>query len=118
MSNASDQLDKAIDGATNWAVTGWTVTFGNRNVEVNSLKEAEALKDSFPNHLEALSYWQDVNTIGQETTVLGNKAKDALSNGDLGAAKNAIYLARYMEKRINSATPTWGPAYQALEESS
>jgi hypothetical protein len=116
MSSVTDQLDKAIATASSWAVTGWSMTFGSRNVAVNSLQEANDLKNSFPNRLEAISYWSDVETVGHETADHGKKAKDALANGDVGAAKNLVYLARYMEKRINDDTPTWGPVFVALEE--
>jgi hypothetical protein len=111
-----EQLDQAIKEASNWAVTGWNMTFGSRNVAVNSLKEAKELKQSFPNRLEAISYWVDVDTVGKETASHGKKAKEALLNGELGTAKNALYLARYLEKRINEDTPTWGPIFLALEE--
>ncbi|MBF0358789.1 MAG: hypothetical protein HQL70_09285 [Magnetococcales bacterium] len=116
MSSVTDQLDKAIATASNWAVTGWSMTFGNRHVAVNSLQEAKDLENSFPNRLEALSYWKDVDTVGKETASHGEKAKDALANGDIGAAKNSIYLASYMEKRINDKSPTWGPVLLALDE--
>lgn len=118
MSNAMEQLDSAINTASTWAVTGWGMTFGSRHVAVNSLAEAQALKDNFPNRLEALSYWVDVDTVGKETAEQGKKAKVALESGDLGAAKNAVYFARYLEKRIQESTPTWGPVFVALEAES
>ncbi|MBF0453429.1 MAG: hypothetical protein HQL72_01275 [Magnetococcales bacterium] len=118
MSNAMQQLDKAINEASNWAVSGWKMTFGPRHVEVNSLKEANALAESFHNRLEAISYWVDVETVGAETAEQGKKAKVALEKGDVKGAVNAVYFARYLEKRINDETPTWGPAFSALEEAS
>jgi hypothetical protein len=111
-----EQLDQAIKDASNWAVKGWNMTFGSRNVAVNSLEKAEELELSFPNRLEAISYWVDVDTVGKETASHGEKAKEALLNGDLGVAINAVYLARYMEKRIHDGTPTWGPVFLALEK--
>ncbi|MBF0194259.1 MAG: hypothetical protein HQL71_06850 [Magnetococcales bacterium] len=111
-----DKLDQAINEASNWAVTGWSMTFGSRNVAANSLKEAQELKPSFPNKAEALSYWVDVDTVGKETASHGEKAKAALQNGDVNSAKNSLYLARYLEKRFNETTPTWGPIYVAIED--
>jgi hypothetical protein len=118
MSSATIELDKAIDKASSWAVTGWSMTFGNRNVPVNSLQDAQILKNSFPNRLEALSYWEDIELLGQETAEHGKKAKAALEQGDLHGAKNSLYLACYLEKRINENSPTWGPAYLALTQES
>jgi hypothetical protein len=111
-----DKLDQAIKEASSWAVTGWSMTFGSRNVAVNSLKEAQELKPSFPNRPEAISYWVDVEVVGKETASHGEKAKEAILKGEFGVAKNSLYLARYLEKRINDNTPTWGPAFLALEE--
>lgn len=118
MNSTMELLDKAIVEAENWANTGWKVTFGSRNVEVNSIKEAAELKPSFHNRLEAVSYWDDVNTVGGETAAYGRKAKESLGKGDLHGAKNALYFARFIEKRINEDTPTWGPVYAAIESTS
>ncbi|MBF0446076.1 MAG: hypothetical protein HQL68_10850 [Magnetococcales bacterium] len=111
-----EKLEQAIKEASNWATTGWSMTFGSRNVAVNSLKEAQELKETFPNRPEAINYWVDVETVGKETASHGEKAKVALQNGEVATAINSIYFARYLEKRIRDNTPTWGPVYLALEE--
>ncbi|MBF0382517.1 MAG: hypothetical protein HQL69_15960 [Magnetococcales bacterium] len=118
MSSANNELDKAIATASSWAETGWSMTFGPRNVQVNSLKEAHELRNGFPQRLEAISYWEDIKTLGQETAQHGKKAKAALEKGDLNGAINALYLARYMEKRVDENSPTWGPAYLAVVDNS
>ncbi|MBF0447899.1 MAG: hypothetical protein HQL67_06830 [Magnetococcales bacterium] len=117
MSNPMEQLDKSISEAENWATTGWKVTFGSRDVEINSIAEAEALKESFQNRLEAINYWRDIENLGSETAQIGRKAKTALEKGDVKAAINSVYFARYLEKRINEKAPTWSAALSALEAS-
>jgi hypothetical protein len=102
------EVAKATEEASNWAVVGWEMRWGMNQVPVNSLKEAQAKPATFVNRQEALSYWTDIEQIGAECAACGEKAKKGLETGDLQAAANAIYFAKFTEKKFNKATPTWG----------
>lgn len=108
------KLGVAIETAENWAVDGWRMTFGNRDVEISSLKKAEESPMTFVYREEAVSYWRQIDEMGQETAAQGKKAMAALDNDDLKAAADAVYFARFIEKRINKETPTWGPITDEL----
>ena len=43
MEDMIPMVEKAIDAAAHWPDNGWPVAFGNRQIEVNSLKAAESL---------------------------------------------------------------------------
>ncbi|MBF0310670.1 MAG: hypothetical protein HQL56_14195 [Magnetococcales bacterium] len=109
-------LESAISRAEGWAVNGWKVTFGPGNVEVNSLSAARTTPANFVYRQEAISYWQNIEMAGVETAAQGRKALEALSRNDLHAAGNALYLAVFLEKKINSGTPTWGPVQALLQK--
>ncbi len=102
-------LDEAIERAVGWPVTGWPMTFGGRGQSVDNLEAARNMPPTFHNRLEALAYWQDVAEVSRETVAQGTKARAALEKGGPGAAYNALYFARHLEKRLTATTPTWGP---------
>ncbi|MBF0170755.1 MAG: hypothetical protein HQK87_06675 [Nitrospinae bacterium] len=105
---------KACDEATNWAVTGWEMRWGMNQVPVNTLAEAKAKPATFVNRQEALAYWSDIEEMGAECAACGTKALAALEKGDLGAAANAVYFAKFTEKKFNKQTPTWGSLSDTL----
>ena len=107
-------VEKACDEATNWAVTGWEMRWGMNQIAVNSLAEAKAKPATFVNRQEALSYWTAIEEIGAECAASGQKALAALKVGDLGAAANAVYFAKFTEKKFNKQTPTWGALSDTL----
>lgn len=107
-------VEKATHDATNWAVTGWEMRWGMNQVPVNSLAEAEAKPATFVNRQEALSYWTAINEMGTECAAYGQKAVAALKTGDIGAAANAVYFAKFTEKKFNKQIPTWGQLSDTL----
>jgi hypothetical protein len=109
-----EKVDAATKTTANWATAGWPVTFGNRNTPVNSLPEAEATNDTFVNRQEALSYWKTVAELGRMCVTQGEKAKAALESGDIQAAADAVYYAKFWEHRLNKELPTWGAVSDEL----
>ncbi len=101
-------VEQATESARNWAVTGWEMRWGMNQVPVNSLAEAKAKPATFVNRQEALAYWSYIEEVGAECAASGDKAVAALKAGDTGAAANAVYLAKFNEKKFNKQTPTWG----------
>ncbi|MBF0124675.1 MAG: hypothetical protein HQL60_04995 [Magnetococcales bacterium] len=108
------QLQQAIQRASDWATSGWPMRFGSHQVEVSSLPAAEKMPRSFANRQEALAYWTNVAMVSQESISYGEKALKALQKGDLPAAYDALYFARFIEKRLNEASPTWGGICDAV----
>lgn len=110
------QVQEAIAYSGNWAEKGWPATFGPRNIEVSSLKQAQALPRNFVYRDEAVNYWNQVLLAGTDTADAGNKALTALKKGDLNAAADALYLSQYIEKPFAASSSTWAPLYEALKE--
>jgi len=111
-----NQVQKAIACSRKWAETGWPVTFGHRNVELSSLKQAESQPKNFIFRLEAINYWQQAKLTGNDAADSGQKALDALNNGDLSAAENALYFCQFIEKPFADYSKTWLPLYEAFKE--
>lgn len=114
MEDMIPMVEKAIDAASHWPDNGWPVAFGNRQIEVNSLKAAESLPKNAVYREEAINYWRQARLTGQDTADSGKKALEALKNGNLGEVHNALYLCQYLELPFESAAKTWRPVYEAF----
>ena len=110
------QVQEAIAYSGSWAEKGWPVTFGPNNIEVSSLKQAQALPRNFVYRDEAVNYWQQVLLTGNDTAGAGRKALAALQEGNLQAAADALYLSQYIEKPFAASSATWAPLYEALKQ--
>ena len=110
------QAEDAIECSRHWAEKGWTVTFGSRNVAVSSLKEAQALEKSVIFRDEALNYWKQAEMTGNDAADSGVMGVAALKSNKLGAADDAFYLCRYIEKPFAESAGTWAPLYEAFKE--
>lgn len=108
------RVEEAISCSGNWAEKGWPVTFGPRNVAVSSLKEAKSLPVTFLYRQEALNYWNQARLMGNDAADAGKKALDALKNGNMRAAHDALYLSQYIEKPVADNAGTWHPLYEAF----
>lgn len=115
MMKLKEQLGAAIVEAKAWAMTGWQMQFGSRGRSIDSLTAAEAESEQSFNRQEAINYWTSVNEVGQETAAQGEKARQALESNNLSAAHNAVFFAVFLERKIRSNAPTWGPVLTALE---
>ena len=110
-----NQVQEAIVSSRKWAETGWSVTFGPRNVEVSSLKLAQSLPKTFVFRQEAANYWLQVQLTGNDAADSGQKALDALKSGNLSAADNALYFCQFIEKPFAEQAKTWLPLYNAFK---
>jgi len=108
-------VEKAIEASKHWHETGWPAAFGNRQVEVGSLKAAEALPRNVVCRDEAINYWRQVRLTGQDSAEAGQKALEALRNGKLADADDALYLCQYIEKPFEVQAGTWLPVYEAFQ---
>jgi hypothetical protein len=109
-------LQEAIDRSLAWSETGWPVTFGARNVEVPSLKQAEALPRNCVFREEAVNYWQQAVLTGHDSAESGRKALLALKEGRISAVDDALYFAQYLEKPFAEHAATWRPLYESFHE--
>jgi hypothetical protein len=110
------QVEEAISSSRKWAETGWPVTFGPRNVEVSSLKQAQSLPKNFVFRQEAANYWNQAKLTGNDAADSGQKALDSLKNGNFSAAENALYFCQFIEKPFAEYAKTWLPLYEAFKE--
>ncbi|TLU81678.1 MAG: hypothetical protein FDX21_11450 [Chlorobium sp.] len=110
------QVEEAIACSEKWAETGWPVTFGPRNVEVSSLKQAQALPKNFVFRQEALNYWNQAKLTGHDTAESGKKALEALKSHNVPAADDALYFCQFLEKPFTEYSKTWLPLYEAFKE--
>uniref|UniRef100_Q3AP74 Uncharacterized protein n=1 Tax=Chlorobium chlorochromatii (strain CaD3) TaxID=340177 RepID=Q3AP74_CHLCH len=110
------QVEAAIVAAEKWAETGWSATFGVRNNEVSSLKQAEALPRNAVYRLEAINYWKQVLLAGEDTARFGRKALEALKDNNLAVANDALYFCQFVEKPFCDFTNTWLPLYEAIQK--
>ena len=88
-----EQTQKAIEHSLKWAETGWGMTFGDRQVNVGSLKEAEELPPHFVYREEALNYWKQVQLTGSDAAASGKKALAALEREDFKGAEDFVYCS-------------------------
>lgn len=109
-------LQASIEKTRNWAREGWTVTFGPRNYEVNSIEAAQNLPREFPYREEALGYWTNVECIAEEVESRLKKGLEALEQGDLKSAENQIYAAQYVEKPLEKFTNTSKPIFDRIHQ--
>ncbi|MEG3641028.1 hypothetical protein [Magnetococcus sp. PR-3] len=113
-SELNQLLDGAIEGSKQWSQKGWPMTFGK--VDVNSLAEAKAMANTVSVRLEANSYWDGVDEVGQEVATHGEIAKKALADGDMTKAKFHIFRALFEERKINDQGPTWSGVFAAIDK--
>lgn len=110
------RVEEAVEHSRKWAENGWGMGFGPKNAPVNSLKEAESLPVSFIYREEAVNYWRQIRLMGNDAADSGEKAVEALKNGDIDAAEKALYLSSYIERPCENYTSTWKSLYEALKE--
>jgi hypothetical protein len=109
-------IDEAIQKSAAWHVNGWRVRFGQRQTEVNSLKEALALPNTFVNRLEAVAYWNRVQIASDEAVEWGRKAKAAAEAGRMAEAEEMVYYAIIIEKPMHGdRSPTWQPVHSLFK---
>jgi hypothetical protein len=113
--NLEQQLQRAIDRSRQWAIDGWPVTFGDREVVVSSLHQAQNLPANAVHRLAAVGYWQNVAQIGLEAATRGEKALKHLADNDLQATEAAVYYASYLERPLAEHTRTWEPVLKSLK---
>ncbi|MBF0158925.1 MAG: hypothetical protein HQL58_05325 [Magnetococcales bacterium] len=109
-----EQLQQTIQKASDWVTSGWPVCFGHNQVNVPSLPAAEKMPHNFVNRQEALAYWHNVALASRESVEYGQKALAALQQGDLSSAYDALYFARFVEKRLNEVSATWAGICDAV----
>ncbi|RXK89572.1 hypothetical protein EST62_00060 [Chlorobaculum sp. 24CR] len=114
MDDMIPMVEKAIETSSHWQDTGWPVAFGNRQIEVDSLKAAEALPRNAVYREEAINYWRQARLTGEDTAAAGKKALEALKNGDACGAYDALYLCQYLEIPFEAESKTWRPVYEAF----
>lgn len=114
MDDMIPMVEKAIETSSRWPDTGWPAAFGNRQVEVNSLKAAESLPKNAVYREEAINYWRQARLTGQDTAESGKKALAALKEGRFGDVQDALYLCQYLELPFENAARTWRPVYEAF----
>jgi len=107
-------LQQAIEISRNWAKTGWSVTFGPRNIEVLSLEQAKALPGNFVFREEAVNYWRQALLTGNDAADSGEKALKALKSGNLKVAADALYFSQFIEKPFAGYSRLWSDLYERL----
>jgi len=108
-------LQQAIEISRNWSKTGWSVTFGPRNIEVLSLEQAKALPKNIVFREEAVNYWRQAQLTGNDAADSGEKALKALKSGNLKVAADALYFAQYIEKPFAGYSRLWFDLYERLK---
>ncbi|TNJ40121.1 hypothetical protein FGF66_02210 [Chlorobaculum thiosulfatiphilum] len=114
MDDMIPMVEKAIETSSHWPDNGWPVAFGNRQVEVSSLKAAESLPKNAVYREEAINYWRQARLTGNDTAESGKKALEALKKGNLADVHDALYLCQYLELPFEAAAKTWRPVYEAF----
>jgi len=109
------KTEAAIDDSMHWAERGWTVTFGPRQTEINSLQAAEELPETFVYRSEAINYWKQARLTGYDAGISGQKALESLKNGDLKDAEDHLYFSQYVEKPFAESSKTWVNVHQAAK---
>lgn len=111
------KIERAIESSRSWASVGWEMRWGMRQEPVSSLPAALSEPETSVHRYEALNYWRDVEEMGAECAEYGLKALEAARAGEMEKVVDALYYAKYVEKRINKQTPTWGDSYEAARSS-
>jgi hypothetical protein len=109
------KTEAAIDNSLHWAERGWSVTFGPRQTEINSLQAAEELPDTFVYRMEAINYWKQARLTGHDAGVSGKKALASLKKGDLKDAEDHLYFSQYVEKPFEEFFKNVGFSYEAVK---
>ncbi|MEC9487198.1 MAG: hypothetical protein UMU76_06840 [Prosthecochloris sp.] len=110
------RVEQAVDAAERWPDTGWPVRFGQRMEEVANLEAAEQLPRTAVYREEALNYWRQARLLGQDTAAAGRRALQALREGRLHDAANALYLCQYLEQPLSAQAGTWVPVYKEFRQ--
>ncbi len=110
------RIEEAVESSRKWAENGWNMGFGPKSVAVTTLKEAEALPVSFIYREDSVNYWRQVQLMGNDAADSGEKAVEALKNGDIDAAEKALYLSSYIERPCEQYTSAWKSLYEAVKE--
>jgi hypothetical protein len=110
------EVKKAVESSRHWADNGWPVSFGPRNIEVSSLKAAEALPRTSVIRLEARNYWEQALLTGNDAGEWGEKAIEALEAGNVKGAADALYFSQFIEKPFAESSKTWLPLYDSFME--
>ena len=109
------KTEAAIDNSLHWAERGWSVTFGPRQTEINSLQAAEELPETFVYRMEAINYRKQARLTGHDAGVSGKKALASLKKGDLKDAEDHLYFSQYVEKPFEEYSKTWFSVYEAAK---
>lgn len=113
--NLIKKTEAAIDNSLHWAERGWSVTFGPRQTEINSLQAAEELPETFVYRMEAVNYWKQARLTGHDAGVSGQKALASLKKGDLKDAEDHLYFSQYVEKPFAEFSKTWVMVHAAAK---
>ena len=109
------KTEAAIDNSLHWAERGWSVTYGQRQTEINSLQAAEELPETIVYSMEAINYWKQARLTGHDAGVSGKKALASLKKGDLKDAEDHLYFSQYVEKPFEEYSKTWFSVYEAAK---
>jgi hypothetical protein len=109
------KTEAAIDNSLHWAERGWSVTFGPRQTEINSLQAAEELPETFVYRMEAINYWKQARLTGHDAGVSGQKALESLKKGDLKDAEDHLYFSQHVEKPFAEFSKTWVKVHDAAK---
>ncbi|MDH5560650.1 MAG: hypothetical protein OEY59_07320 [Deltaproteobacteria bacterium] len=110
------EIAESLKKATNWTQEGWKTTFGPKNIEVNSLKQAQDLPKQFAYKLEAVDYWKTVGIIAKEVTLWLEKALVSFDKGDFKAVEDQVYFAKYVEKPYERVANTCKPLLDKIRQ--
>jgi hypothetical protein len=105
------EVRKAVESSRHWADNGWQASFGPRNIQVSTLREAEALPRTSAVRLEAVNYWKQARLTGNDSADWGEKAIAALEAGNVKRAADALYFTQFIEKPFAEFSRTWEPLY-------
>ncbi len=100
-------LETALKETLQWPEKGWSMTFGPRQIRVNTLSEAESLPAEFPYRMEAQSYWRRVKATAFEIEQWAKRALVSLEKGDMVDLADSVYFAMVLEKGLHSDAPVW-----------
>lgn len=113
--DAIKEIESALQKTEKWTQSGWNITFGRRNVEVNNKPDAEKLPFGTAYGLEAQEYWNMVELISKDCVTWGRRAIESLKKGDMRDADDSVYFAMHWEKQIDKSSPTWASAYSKVK---
>ena len=62
-----------------------------------------------------MNYWNQVQLTGKDAADAGQKALDALKNGNTAQAIDALYLSQYIEKPFAESSKLWSVLYETAK---